>query len=85
MTKAALICNVAALAPRLASRGICANAVAPGFIETAMVAKMPFMTREVGRRLNSLSPGVRSVRVFQSLEELGLQFGGQWRLQRAGW
>ncbi|NMO14609.1 3-oxoacyl-ACP reductase [Pyxidicoccus fallax] len=56
-TKAALIGYVAALAPRLAPRGICANAVAPGFIETAMVAKMPLMTREVGRRLNSLSQG----------------------------
>jgi 3-oxoacyl-[acyl-carrier protein] reductase len=56
-TKAALIGYVAALAPRLASRGICANAVAPGFIETAMVAKMPLVTREVGRRLNSLSQG----------------------------
>jgi 3-oxoacyl-[acyl-carrier protein] reductase len=56
-TKAALIGYVAALAPGLASRGICANAVAPGFIETAMVAKMPLMTREVGRRLNSLSQG----------------------------
>jgi 3-oxoacyl-[acyl-carrier protein] reductase len=56
-SKAALIGYVAALAPRLAPRGICANAVAPGFIETAMVAKMPFMTREVGRRLNSLSQG----------------------------
>ncbi|MCY0997566.1 3-oxoacyl-ACP reductase [Myxococcus sp. MISCRS1] len=56
-SKAALIGYVAALAPRLAARGICANAVAPGFIETAMVAKMPLMTREVGRRLNSLSQG----------------------------
>ncbi|MCP3065570.1 3-oxoacyl-ACP reductase [Myxococcus sp. K38C18041901] len=56
-SKAALIGYVAALAPGLASRGICANAVAPGFIETAMVEKMPLMTREVGRRLNSLSQG----------------------------
>ncbi|MCP3097277.1 3-oxoacyl-ACP reductase [Myxococcus sp. K15C18031901] len=56
-SKAALIGYVAALAPRLAGRGICANAVAPGFIETAMVDKMPLMTREVGRRLNSLSQG----------------------------
>jgi 3-oxoacyl-[acyl-carrier protein] reductase len=56
-SKAALIGYVQALAPRLAPRGICANAVAPGFIETAMVAKMPLMTREVGRRLNSLSQG----------------------------
>ncbi|MRV71599.1 3-oxoacyl-ACP reductase [Duganella sp. FT92W] len=56
-TKAALIGYVAALAPVVASRGICVNAVAPGFIETAMVAKMPFMTRELGRRLNSVQQG----------------------------
>jgi len=56
-SKAALIGYVAALAPRLASRGISANAVAPGFIETAMVDKMPLVTREVGRRLNALSQG----------------------------
>lgn len=56
-TKAALIGYVAALAPQLAPRGICVNAVAPGFIETAMVAKIPFLTRELGRRLNSLQQG----------------------------
>jgi 3-oxoacyl-[acyl-carrier protein] reductase len=56
-TKAALIGYVAALAPGLAPRGASANAVAPGFIETPMVARMPFATREVARRLNSLSQG----------------------------
>ncbi|GAB3545003.1 3-oxoacyl-ACP reductase [Noviherbaspirillum agri] len=56
-TKAALIGYVAAQAPKLAARGICINAVAPGFIETAMTDAMPFMTRELGRRLNSLSQG----------------------------
>ncbi|HEY8302733.1 MAG TPA: 3-oxoacyl-ACP reductase [Jatrophihabitans sp.] len=30
------------------------NAIAPGFIETEMTAKMPFATREVARRLSSL-------------------------------
>lgn len=58
-TKAALIGYVAAQAPKLAARGICINAVAPGFIETAMTDDMPFMTRELGRRLNSLSQGGR--------------------------
>jgi 3-oxoacyl-[acyl-carrier protein] reductase len=33
------------------------NAVAPGFIETDMTAKIPFATREVARRLNSLQQG----------------------------
>ncbi len=56
-SKAALIAYVAALAPRVAARGIGVNAVAPGFIETAMVQKMPFLTRELGRRLNSMQQG----------------------------
>ena len=58
-TKAALIGYVEALAPIIAGRGITANAVAPGFIETAMTDKMPFITREVGRRLNAVSQGGR--------------------------
>jgi 3-oxoacyl-[acyl-carrier protein] reductase len=56
-TKAALIGYVAARAPQLAARGIAINAVAPGFIETPMTARMPFLTRELGRRLNSLLQG----------------------------
>jgi 3-oxoacyl-[acyl-carrier protein] reductase len=57
MSKAALIGYVAAQAPRLATRGICINAVAPGFIETPMTDAMPFMLREIGRRANSLKQG----------------------------
>lgn len=53
-TKAALIGYVAAAAPGLAARGITINAVAPGFIETPMTQRMPFLPREVGRRVNSL-------------------------------
>ncbi len=30
------------------------NAIAPGFIDTEMTAKMPLATREVARRLSSL-------------------------------
>lgn len=56
-SKAALIGYVAARAPALAARGICINAIAPGFIETAMTDAMPFFTREIGRRLNSLQQG----------------------------
>lgn len=33
------------------------NAIAPGFIETQMTDEIPFITREVGRRMNSLSQG----------------------------
>lgn len=58
-TKAALIGYVAAQAPLLAEQGICVNAIAPGFIETAMTDAMPFATREAGRRLNSLKQGGR--------------------------
>lgn len=56
-SKAALIGYVAAQAPRHAARGLTFNAVAPGFIETAMTKKVPLVTRELGRRLNSLLQG----------------------------
>jgi 3-oxoacyl-[acyl-carrier protein] reductase len=54
-SKAGLIGLVRALAPQVADRGVRVNAVAPGFIETDMTARMPFMVREVGRRMNSLA------------------------------
>lgn len=54
-SKAALIGYVAAQAPLLADRGICINAIAPGFIATPMTDAMPFGTREIGARLNSVS------------------------------
>lgn len=57
LSKAALVGYVAARAPRLAGRGITVNAVAPGFIETPMTKKMPFLTREFARRINSLAQG----------------------------
>lgn len=44
-----------------------ANAVAPGFIETKMTAKIPFATREVARRLNSLSQGGQPVDVAEAV------------------
>lgn len=53
-SKAALIGYVAAQAPLLAPRGICINAVAPGFIDTPMTEAMPWFVREIGRRLNSV-------------------------------
>ena len=56
-TKAGVIGYVDALAETLAKRGGGINAVAPGFIETAMTAAMPLGPREVGRRINSLSQG----------------------------
>ena len=56
-TKAALIGYVGARAATLDQRGGTINAVAPGFIETAMTRRMPLMVREAGRRLNSLKQG----------------------------
>ncbi|HYN94283.1 MAG TPA: 3-oxoacyl-ACP reductase [Pilimelia sp.] len=56
-SKAGVIGLVTSTAPALAGRGITVNAVAPGFIETAMTARMPVFVREAGRRLNSLAQG----------------------------
>ncbi|WP_431257104.1 3-oxoacyl-ACP reductase [Roseateles chitinivorans] len=56
-TKAALIGYVGARAATLDGSGGTINAVAPGFIETAMTRRMPWMVREAGRRLNSLKQG----------------------------
>lgn len=56
-SKAGLIGLAQAWAPKLAERGISINAVAPGFIETAMTAKMPLTIREAGRRMNAMSQG----------------------------
>ena len=43
------------------------NAVAPGFIETAMTAAMPIATREAGRRMNSLVQGGLPVDVAETI------------------
>ena len=51
----------------LRRRNITVNAVAPGFIETEMTAKVPFATREVGRLLNSLSQGGLPVDVAETI------------------
>lgn len=56
-SKAGLIGYVRARAAELQASGSTINAVAPGFIETAMTQKMPLMVREAGRRLNALKQG----------------------------
>lgn len=56
-SKAGVVGMVRSTAARLAARGGTANAVAPGFIETEMTARIPFATRELARRLNSLQQG----------------------------
>jgi 3-oxoacyl-[acyl-carrier protein] reductase len=66
-TKAGMIGLTQALAPELAAKGITINAVAPGFIETKMTEAIPFATREVGRRLNSLFQGGLPVDVAETI------------------
>jgi len=56
-SKAAIIGMVESLAAPCAARGITINGVAPGFIETQMTAAIPFVTRQMGRRLSSLGQG----------------------------
>jgi 3-oxoacyl-[acyl-carrier protein] reductase len=56
-TKAGLIGLVAHRANAQRERGVCVNAVAPGFIETRMTTEMPIGLREAGRRLSSLAQG----------------------------
>jgi 3-oxoacyl-[acyl-carrier protein] reductase len=65
-SKAGVIGFVESLAPRL-SDNITVNAVAPGFIETHMTAKIPVMTREAGRRMNSMSQGGLPVDVAETI------------------
>ncbi|MEX3935056.1 3-oxoacyl-ACP reductase [Paraburkholderia phymatum] len=66
-SKAGVIGRVQSMAPHLAKRRITINAVAPGFIETQMTAKMPLAIREAGRRMNSMSQGGQPVDVAQTI------------------
>jgi Dehydrogenases with different specificities (related to short-chain alcohol dehydrogenases) len=65
--KAGVIGRVQSMAPHLRARGITINAVAPGFIETQMTAKIPLTIREAGRRMNSMSQGGQPVDVAQTI------------------
>jgi len=66
-SKAGVIGLVDALAPVAAGSGITVNAVAPGFIETQMTAKVPILLREAGRRMNSMSQGGLPVDVAETI------------------
>jgi 3-oxoacyl-[acyl-carrier protein] reductase len=70
-TKAGVIGMVRSSAPRFAAHGSSTiNAVAPGFIDTEMTAKMPFATREVARRLSSLQQAGLPVDVAEAISWL---------------
>lgn len=66
-SKAGVIGVVDAYAPALARHGGTINAVAPGFIETQMTAKVPLPIREAGRRMSSLSQGGLPIDVAEAI------------------
>lgn len=66
-SKAGVIGFVEFWAPRLAEHCITVNAVAPGFIDTRMTEAMPFVTREVSRRMNSLQQAGLPVDVAETV------------------
>jgi 3-oxoacyl-[acyl-carrier protein] reductase len=66
-SKAGVIGLVEAMAPIAAAHGVTVNAVAPGFIETQMTAKVPVVLREAGRRMNSLSQGGLPIDVAEAV------------------
>ncbi|WGT47749.1 3-oxoacyl-ACP reductase [Tessaracoccus lacteus] len=69
-SKAGVMGLVWAMRDELADRPITVNAVAPGFIETEMTAAIPFISREIFRRTNSLSQGGNPVDVAETLAYL---------------
>lgn len=75
-SKGGVIGMVRATAPLLAGHGGSINAVAPGFIETEMTARIPFATREVARRLNSLQQGGQPGDVAEAIAFLASDAAG---------
>ncbi|SCE85499.1 3-oxoacyl-ACP reductase [Micromonospora mirobrigensis] len=66
-SKAGVIGLVDSLAPVLRERQVSVNAVAPGFIETRLTARIPLALREAGRRMNSMSQGGLPVDVAEAI------------------
>ncbi len=75
-SKGGVIGAVRATAPLLVPFGGTANAVAPGFIETEMTARIPGLTRQVARRLNSLQQGGQPVDVAEAVAFLASPAAG---------
>ncbi|HEY2044585.1 MAG TPA: 3-oxoacyl-ACP reductase [Jatrophihabitans sp.] len=66
-SKAGVIGMVRSYAPAFAEQHATINAVAPGFIDTDMTHAMPFATREVARRLNSLQQASLPIDVAETV------------------
>jgi 3-oxoacyl-[acyl-carrier protein] reductase len=75
-SKGGVMGMVRATAPLIAVHGGTVNAVAPGFIETEMTARIPFALREVGRRLNSLQQGGQPADVAETIAFLASNAAG---------
>jgi 3-oxoacyl-[acyl-carrier protein] reductase len=75
-SKGGVMGMVRATAPLLSARGGTINAVAPGFIETEMTARIPFAVRELGRRLNSLQQGGQPSDVAEAIAFLASDAAG---------
>jgi 3-oxoacyl-[acyl-carrier protein] reductase len=75
-SKAGVIGMVRATAALIGERGGSINAVAPGFIETEMTTRIPFATREVARRLNSLQQGGQPGDVAEAIAFLASDAAG---------
>ncbi|MFB9234825.1 3-oxoacyl-ACP reductase [Plantactinospora siamensis] len=75
-SKAGVVGLVRSMAPVLADREITVNAVAPGFIETRLTARIPLMLREAGRRMNSMAQGGLPVDVAETIAWLASPAAG---------
>jgi 3-oxoacyl-[acyl-carrier protein] reductase len=75
-SKGGVIGMVRATAPLMEPFGGTINAVAPGFIETEMTARMPMAVREAARRLNSLKQGGKPQDVAEAIAFLASDSAG---------
>lgn len=75
-SKAGVIGLAAGAAAEFAALGGTINAVAPGFIETEMTAKMPVLTRELARRVSSLQQGGTPQDVAEAIAYLASDAAG---------
>lgn len=74
--KAGVIGATAAEAARFAALGGSINAVAPGFIETDMTARMPALRRQIARRVSSLGQGGLPLDVAETVAFLASDAAG---------